>query len=393
MGKECLTNEYIRRHKNFCCGCHACLNICPARAIQMQMDQEGFLYPVIDEKKCIKCGQCAAVCQMLNSTKSTNGKIREAYAYINPDLEERLDSSSGGIFIQLAKYVIANGGRVFGAAFNDDMNVRHMQATDVAGCRKFMGAKYVQSVIGTTFKDTREALKSGKLVLFTGTPCQIHGLKLFLKRDYDNLITASIVCYGVPSPLIFKKCMMELEHREGSKIKSIRFRDKRKGWQQSYVEYKFENGKIFSGPLAEDIYIKGFFANLYLRPSCHQCINREGNSFSDLTIGDYWGIDKLDPDLNDGKGASIVLIYTDKGKSFFQKATNLKGTRKVDIEGVIQHNPRIINSEKRNRNRNSFFKEFEANDLPVGDLILKFRYTPSHWVRFRDKIRNWFHKV
>lgn len=400
MEKECLTNEYIRRHKNSCCGCHACLNICPTGAIQMQMDQEGFLYPVIDEKKCIKCGQCAAVCQMLNSMKSTSGTIREAYAYINPDLEERLASSSGGIFIQLAKYVIANGGCVFGAAFNDDMNVRHMQATDVAGCRKFMGSKYVQSAIGTTFKDTREALKSGKLVLFTGTPCQIHGLKLFLKRDYDNLITVSIVCHGVNSPQVFEKYIMELEQRERSKIKNIRFRDK--GGKQFYkeykfengnIEYEFENGKIFSCPSAEDIYIKGFFAHLFLRPSCHQCRNREGNSFSDLSIGDYWGIDKLDPDLNDGKGASIVLIYTDKGKSFFQKATNLKGTRKVDIEGVIQHNPPIVSSVKRNRNRKSFFKEFEANDLPVEDLILKFRYTPSHWVRFRDKIRNWFRKV
>lgn len=393
MEKECLTNEYIKKHKISCCGCHACFNICPVGAIQMQPDKEGFLYPMIDEEKCVKCGKCASVCQMINLEKSASGKIREAYAYINPDLGERLSSSSGGIFIQLAKYVISKGGYVFGAAFSDDMNVRHMQTADMTGCRMLMGSKYVQSAIGKTFKEAQEALKAGKLVLFTGTPCQIHGLKLFLKKDYDNLFAVSIVCYGVPSPLIFQKCLTELEKEKKTMVKSIRFRNKKKEYRGSYIEYRFENGKVFSCPLDKDTYIKGFFSNLYLRPSCHYCINREGNSFSDLMIGDYWGIDELDPDLDDGKGASVVLVYTDKGEDFFKKATEAKGAKKVDGKGVIQHNPRIINSVEKNKNRELFFESLEKNNTSVRNLILKFRHTPSRWVRFRDGIRNWFHEI
>lgn len=394
MEKECLTNEYIKKHKISCCGCHACFNICPVGAIQMQSDKEGFLYPMIDEEKCVKCGKCASVCQMINLEKSDSGKIREAYAYINPDLEERLSSSSGGIFIQLAKYVIAKGGYVFGAAFSDDMNVCHMQAADVTGCRMFMGSKYVQSAIGKTFQEAQVALKAGKLVLFTGTPCQIHGLKLFLKEDYDNLFAVSIVCHGVNSPLVFRKYIRELEQRKGSTIKNVRFRDKRNGWSEPFcVEYKFENGKSFLCSSDKDTYMKGFWAHLYLRPSCHYCINKEGNSFSDLMIGDYWGIDELDPDLNDGKGTSIVLIYTAKGKAFFQKATNIENPRLISIEGAIQHNSPIINSVEKNKNRELFFEALEKNDTSVRRLILKFRHTPSRWVRFRDEIRNWFHEI
>lgn len=386
---ERLTNQYVKAHKTECCGCYACLNVCPTHAISMRADNEGFLYPFIDDEKCIHCGQCAKVCQMINLKANSEGSTKKVYACMNLNTEERLKSSSGGIFIQLARYVIEQGGCVFGAAFDDQMVVRHMKAHTLEECKKFMGSKYVQSAIGTTFAEAKRALDHGKMVLFTGTPCQIHGLKLFLKKDYENLIAVDIVCHGVPSPLVFETWKKEIENREKGKMWSIQFRNKSYGWQNYCLQWELDEKKQ-QIPHSKSLYIKGFLEDLYLRESCYYCFNKEGKFFSDITLGDYWGVEQRDPDMYDDKGTSVALIHTIKGQQIFEKLTDTLCSKEVDMQYVIQHNSCISRPVRINPKRADFFKSFHNQPDAVCSVIRQFCHRPSRWVRFRDRIRRIF---
>lgn len=213
--------------KQNCCGCSACYNICPTNCIQMIEDAEGFIYPKIDEKSCIDCKLCKIVCPVLNGKEQT--KMPVFYGSKNKDNEIRLKSSSGGIFFSIAEYVISNGGMVFGAAFDNNMALEHIEVENVEGIYKLMGSKYLQSNIKNTYVRAEQYLKDNKIVLFTGTPCQISGLKTFLQKDYENLYLVDVVCHGVPSPKVFREYMKELNAINKSKIKDIHFRDKRLG--------------------------------------------------------------------------------------------------------------------------------------------------------------------
>lgn len=387
---ERLTNQYVEAHKTECCGCHACLNVCPTHAISMREDNEGFLYPLIDDEKCIHCGQCAKVCQMINLKVNSEGSTKKVYACMSLNTEERLKSSSGGIFIQLARYVIEQGGCVFGAAFDDQMVVRHMKAHTLEECRKFMGSKYVQSAIGTTFAEAKCVLDQGEMVLFTGTPCQIHGLKLFLKKDYENLITADVVCHGVPTPKVLCKYIKEFEKQYNSSIENIEFRNKTWGWRCFSMKMEFLNGRKRLQTLKESAYMKGFLENLYLRESCYSCSNREGNFFSDITLGDYWGVEQRDLDMYDNQGTSIVLIHTIKGQQIFEKIADALRVKEVDMQYVMQHNHCVAQSVDINPQRADFFKCFDDNSDAVCTVISQFCHWPSRWVRFRDRIRHMF---
>ena len=214
--------------KDKCCGCHACINICPKNAITMETDIGGFKYPVIDQSKCIKCGMCKKVCPVLiNKVNSKKDII--SYACFNKNLSERLNSSSGGIFVLLAKQIIKRKGVVFGASFDQNFEVRHSWIETENDLNQFMGSKYTQSTIGNTYKKARDILDKGKYVLFSGTPCQIEGLKSYLRKDYDKLITQDIICHGVPSPKLWKKYIEYQKQKHGENMKSISFRNKDNG--------------------------------------------------------------------------------------------------------------------------------------------------------------------
>ena len=283
----------------------------------MQADSEGFDYPIINKEVCIDCGLCNKVCPVINQNQSR--KPIKVYAAKSKREEIRLKSSSGGIFTELAEQTINDGGVVFGARFDENWNVIHDYTETIEGLAKFRGSKYVQSKIGDNYIYVEQFLKNNREVLFSGTPCQIAGLRRFLNKEYGNLLLVDIVCYGVPSPLVWRDYLHNYITPQLNDIHEVSFRNKKTGWNNSSISIaKSMNSFILNEPLANNLYIRGFFNNIYLRPSCHACSSKKGKSNSDITIADYWGIDNIKPDFNDNKGVSLVMIYSNKGNSLYR---------------------------------------------------------------------------
>ncbi len=354
-----------------CVGCHGCFAICPVHAISMERNEEGFLYPVVDEEKCVDCGACLKVCQISNERKAENLIPTEAYAVMNRDTEERLASSSGGVFIVLAKYVITQGGVVFGASFDEKMNLRHTYASDMAGLRQFMGSKYLQSAIGNSYAEARRFLQKGKLVLFTGTPCQIHGLKLFLGKEYENLIAVDLACHGVPSPAVFRKYLDDLERAHHSPVVAFNFRAKNTGWKDFSSLVTLENGGESSARHGDCPYMKGFLDNLYLRESCHRCTNKGEHHYSDVTMGDYWGVQGQEPDMDDDKGTSVVFTHTSKGKALMEETGDDLQRKPMDKAYAEKCNPAMVASVALHPKREEFFDVFagKKDSIPLEKMI------------------------
>ena len=336
--------------KTKCCGCSACVQSCPVKCIDMKEDEQGFLYPVIDTAACIDCGLCEKVCPMLNPSASK--EPLQVLAAKNRNEEQRLRSSSGGIFILLAEHIIEQGGVVFGARFNEKWEVEHCYAETIEGLEPLMRSKYVQSDIGNTYKEAERFLKEGRQVMFVGTSCQIAGLKRFLRKEYNNLLAVDFICHGVPSPGIWRKYLEEIKSSQSEVagknsvlslslksvpvITGINFREKQNGgygWKKYGFEVRAKspskgdkNTVLKSGIFYENVFMKGFLLNLYLRPSCYKCTAKNGASGSDLTIADFWGIQNYHPEFDDDKGVSLIFVHTDKGKN---RVTNLSS--QIDI--------------------------------------------------------------
>ncbi len=373
--------------KKDCCGCNACVQRCPKHCITMQEDCEGFLYPKVDESLCIDCGLCEKVCPVINQAASREPLA--VYAAKNPDEEIRCQSSSGGVFTMLAEHTIENGGVVFGAGFNENWEVEHRYTETKEGLAAFRGSKYVQSRIGETFKQAETFLKQGREVLFSGTPCQIAALKLFLRKEYDNLITVDFICHGVPSPGVFRTYLDEekekfARERDGKNsvsssipslaereslstienevnIEAISFRDKKKGWKKfsfvlvlSKASAEGEKNTVSSSyTLRENPFLRGFLADLYLRPSCHACPTKNLKSGSDITLGDYWGIAQTMPELDDDKGVSVITVNTQRGKVLLLSVG--AELHKADYEDVKLKNPAICHSSRIPKRRKEFY--------------------------------------
>lgn len=350
-----------------CCGCHACATVCSKHCITMQTDEEGFLYPIVNKDACTDCGLCEKVCPVINQNEPR--KPLKVYAAKNKNGEIRRQSSSGGIFTLLAEKIVAEGGVVFGARFDEDWNVVHSWTDTIEGIAAFRGSKYVQSTIGDTYREAREFLKQGRKVLFSGTPCQIAGLKKYLRKDYDNLLTVDVVCHGVPSPLVWRTYLDETREQLRAKrsvgkksvpssmdelpvITGISFRDKTNGWKKfgfrlSYAASEAAGNSVPTSvikaeqeilqPFTENVFMQGFIVNLYLRPSCYACAARSGKSGSDISIADFWGVQNYYPEFDDDKGVSLILINSDKGRHFYDllNAQNIEATYKQAIKGNI----------------------------------------------------------
>lgn len=324
----------------------------------MQEDKEGFLYPEVNTSLCVDCGICEKVCPVINRGKEQNPL--QVFAAKNKDEKIRIESSSGGIFSLLAEKIINEGGVVFGARFNENWEVIHDYTDSVDGLSAFRGSKYVQSRIGDTYRQAEKFLREGREVLFSGTPCQIKGLKLFLRKKYDNLLTVDLVCHGVPSPGIWKQYLDEIvrnpDRREGrgkntvlpsSKdmpdISGISFRDKQLGWKKfSFVVRKKsavkadKNSVLLSDIHHQNPFMKAFLANVILRPSCYECKAKDGTSGSDITIADFWGVQHIMPDFDDDKGVGLVLINTEKGIGTFRSLDVECGP--VELEAAKRYN-------------------------------------------------------
>jgi len=334
----------------------------------MHSDNEGFWYPVVDIENCTDCGLCDEVCPILNNKIINNNPV--AYACINKDDNIRLQSSSGGIFTVIAENVIVDNGVVFGAGFDDDFNVVHSWTDNVGGLGKFRGSKYVQSNIGATYNEAKDFLKQGRPVLFSGTPCQIAGLKSFLGKEYDTLTCIDIICHGVPSPKVWQLYRLQMEDRFQAKAQRIAFRRKNCGWKLFSVSLWFDNDTEYSKTLNEDLFMQGFLRNLYLRPSCYVCNFKTLNRQSDITLADFWGVDNILPGFDDDKGTSLILINSEKGEKAFSSVADKVNYESVDTSQAVLYNPSAVKSVNYNPKRDKFFKELDASD-DIAQLIIE----------------------
>lgn len=362
-----MIDTKIKAKKN-CVGCYACENICPVNCISMISDEEGFWYPKVDNNKCIKCGKCVNVCPTINYETVKNEPV--AYACMNKDESIRLESSSGGIFTLIAEQIVEEGGTVFGAGFDENFEVVHSCVDNKEEIKRFRGSKYVQSRIGDSYKKVKKELESGKEVLFTGTPCQISGLKNFLGKSYKNLFCIDIICHGVPSPAVWKKYIGYREKMAGSPAKRIAFRRKDEGWKRFSVSFQFENNTEYRQNFREDLYMKAFLKDICLRPSCYDCKFKSLHRQSDITLADFWGVQNILPDMDDDKGTSLIFINSIAGQAMFEKIKNKIIFEKVDINEAIKHNSSAVKSVNLNPRRNEFFSKI--NDEPIDELIRKY---------------------
>lgn len=347
------------KNKQDCCGCFACTQRCPKQCITMAEDEEGFLYPKIDISKCIDCHLCEKVCPVINQDEPRTPL--NVYAAKNQNDQIRLDSSSGGIFTILAEQVINAGGVVFGACWDEEWNVKHDYAECLDNLSKFRSSKYLQSIIGDNYLKAEQFLKSGRTVLFTGTPCQIAGLKHFLRKDYDNLLAVEVICHSVPSSGIWQRYLDErLQTLRWSKsdIKHISFRNKKTGWKGYSFVIENKNGNVFSELGSKNAFMRGFLADLYTRPSCQACPVKQLKSGSDITLGDFWGIDFLMPEIDDDKGVSAIIINTEKGRKALHSVNNLIPSSWADM---CVNNPALVKSAKVSENKERFFLKDELS--------------------------------
>jgi coenzyme F420-reducing hydrogenase beta subunit len=319
------------KDKRDCCGCWACVQRCPKQCISMTEDKEGFLYPNIDKSKCIDCGLCEKVCPMIN--QASEHEPIKMFAAKNTDDAVRMSSSSGGVFTSIAEKVIANGGVVFGAKFDKDWTVEHAYTETIEGLAEFRGSKYLQSRIGNAYLQAEQFLKQGREVLFSGTPCQIAGLKRFLRKEYTNLITVDIVCHSVPSPGMWRKYLAENYANE--QITAVRFRDKVSGWK-GYSCTVATDRKTYTCHHDDSPWMRAFLKDLTVRPSCFNCPAKCTHSSADITLGDLWGITQLCPEIDDDCGTTLVIEHNDRN------ITGVTCQRELSFEDVARYNPALV---------------------------------------------------
>lgn len=359
--------ETLFSNKNQCCGCTACANVCPKGAISMNSDDCGFLYPQINTELCIDCGLCKKVCAFANGYENkTKMEKQLVYAAKQKDNKIRSLSSSGGTFSALCSYVAKNGGVVYGVAFDDEFNATHICGDSAQKLEKLKSSKYVQSKLNDTFKAVRTQLEQNVTVMFSGTGCQVQGLKEFLRKDYENLILVDIVCHGVPSPKVFDDYKKMMSEKYTSSIANINFRAKKIHGETQDMQIDFENGKTYSEYPDVDVFKKLFSSNLTLRPSCFECKYANTNRTGDITLGDFWGISKTIPSFDDAKGVSLVIINTQKGKKIFDAVSDNLILAESCIENALQ--PNLKSPTKMPENYSCFWDEYCKNGF---DFVAK----------------------
>ena len=357
-----------------CCGCSACASICPKNAISMQINQEGFLYPIVDSNFCIHCNMCANVCPVIHVCEKNETDESSAYAAYIKDENVQKSSSSGGVFFGLAKAILSDNGIVFGAAF-DKKDVSRCIITCVDNLHdlsSLQGCKYVQAEVGSAYKEVKAFLKKGKKVLFSGTPCQIAGLYSYLgQKNDENLFTIDIVCHGVPSPLVYQKYLKFVEKKNNlKKITSIRFRDKVTGWRKYSISVFFDDDSSCSSFAKENLYFRAFLSDICTRKGCSHCKYSKIPRIADISLGDFWGVEHIHPQINDGNGVSLVSINNKHGQMLWDKVTDDLIYKETVLKKAIVYNPRFFSPGKENSKWKDFFENIDKMQFDL--LIEKF---------------------
>lgn len=376
--------------KRDCCGCSACEAICPKQCIRLVIDEEGFLYPKVDETQCVNCGRCDTVCPVLNTEEERKKSIPKAYVAYSEHEQVRLESSSGGLFSMLAEAVIEAGGTVYGAAFDQEFQVHHIGVDNMDYLSELRGSKYVQSRMETVFQQAKEDLRDGRVVLFSGTACQIAGLNGYLGKKYQNLITIDVLCHGVPSPKVWGRYLDEVQKNMKSKVKGICFRQKDSGWKTYSVELQLENNRSYKKRFRRNPFMQLFLSDICLRPSCHDCRFKSINRCSDITLGDAWGVDQYMPEMDDDKGTSVVLIHSDKGKMLFEGVCRNIKYKEANADDIVPDSSDARNAVSANPGRAQFFQDLNQG---ISVHVLSKRVKPSIFERGYYKIGNILKKI
>ncbi len=354
------------KNKECCCGCNACVVVCPKHCITMQDDEEGFFYPIVEQELCIDCGLCEKVCPIYNpqtlSEKLDSPLVYAAYAN---EAEIRVDSTSGGLFSVLANCLFGEGGYVGGAVYNSNYSVSHIVTNDPSKLVDLRSSKYLQSFTDKLFPDIKRLLRNGEKVLVCATPCQINALYAFLGGNHKNLYTCDFICKGVNSPKVFRKYMEMLEQQYASQAKFIKFKDKTYGWHRFSMRVDFENGKRYCQDRYHDPFFVGYLGTgNFSRPSCYSCHFKGEKREADITLADFWGIERLDISMDQDKGTSLVIIHTDKGRELFEKIKEYVTYKSFTLKQAIQENSAYNKSlQAELPNRNAFFADLETQSF------------------------------
>lgn len=373
--------ERVYKSNKDCCGCEACANICPEQAITMRLDMYGFIYPVINRDLCVDCGLCRKICAFQN-IPITSDKPLATYAATNKSTDVMINSSSGGLFSALATVVFEQNGVVFGCAWNSNMKPEHICIDKPLEIKKLQGSKYVQSRIKNAYIQVQRYLENGKYVLFTGTPCQIAALKSFLNKNYDNLITADLICHGVPSQAFFKDYINQLEDKLKGKIIDFNFRDKSNGWSLLAKATYIKNSKTYFKkiPNSSSYYYTYFLYGDIYRDSCYKCKYAGGNRQGDFTMGDYWGVERIHPNIKTKYGVSVLLVNSQRGMSLIDKMEKYLDLTPSTFEQVKVNNGQLCRPTPMSSKRDEILNSWHNGGLEA--VASKYKIT------YKDKFMN-----
>ena len=341
-----------------CTGCSACRDLCPQQAIEMRENEEGFLFPTVDESMCCQCGVCLKICPVETVIPVKKIEPLAVYAAWTKDRELLRLSSSGGVFSEIARGVLNQGGVVFGAAYDAAMVVRQVGVEAWDDLEKLRGSKYVQSNVGDSFRQAKDYLDAGRYVLYSGTPCQIAGLYAVVGKSYGNLLTCGLICHGAPSPKVFRMYLDTLKQRYHSKVTGFVFRNKRNGWKYPTVRIELEKGKIINESNLDNHYNLGFLKNIFLRTSCYQCPTKTGEMVADIMIGDFWELIRYQPKLINYKGTSAILIKTHRGRKAIEACCNRMELHECPFD-YLQHDSNLRKCAIAKADRSAFFADLD----------------------------------
>ena len=367
----------VQKQFDRCCGCGACASVCPKDAIEIVADDRGFYKPKVLES-CIQCGACLQVCPV---EQPPRGEAPRSFYACAAEPERVRSSSSGGVFSLLAEAVLSQGGVVFGCGWGEGHLPQPLMVDTLDALKMLYGSKYAQSQMEGIFPKVRQQLKLGKKVLFSGTPCQVAGLRRFLKKEYENLIAIDFICHGVPSAKVLEKHLKELEQKQKARIQSLTFRDKSKGWKELQLTVAFEDGSFYSQPASQDPYYRAFLCNLSLNKICGDCPFNTLPRSADITLGDFWRVERHHQDFAENAGVSCVTVSTEKGEALFESIMSKLTAVPSSQADIMDGNPFLDGHCQLHKRRDRFFRELDQKPL---DVLAEDCLKLTKWEWFRE---------